>query len=131
MSPRTPAEALTRTGNVSSFSHSVLLHFLEKSAKRAVILLPIEAPNAVLDVDKTLATRRVHKYPQLVRCAVITRRKLEHRLNAVQWESAQIREHAFDELLPTEHSGHSTEYMTKSYAPSSIPSFVPLAVAVP
>jgi hypothetical protein len=33
--------------------------------------------------------------------------------------------------LPTEHSGHSTEYMTKSYAPSSIPSFVPLAVAVP
>lgn len=90
MSPRTPEEAHTRMGNVSSFSHSALLRFPEKRAKRAIILLPIEAPNAVLDVDKTLATRRVHKYAQLVGCAVITRRKLEHRLNAIQWESAQI-----------------------------------------
>jgi hypothetical protein len=103
----------------------------EGKTKRAVILLPIEAPNAVLDVDKTLATRRVHKHPQLVRRAVITRRKLEHRLNAVQWESAQIREHTLYELSPTKHSEHSTKYTTKSYAPSSIPSFVPPAVAVP
>jgi hypothetical protein len=103
----------------------------KRKTDRAVIFLPIEAPNAVLDVDKTLATRRVHKSAQLVGCAVITRRKLEHRLNAVQWESAQIREHALDELSPTDHSGHSTKYRTKSYTPSSIPSFGPPAVAVP
>ena len=133
----TPAEAHTRTRNASSFSRSGLLRFpsslsREKgNAERAVILLPIEAPNSVLNVDKTLATRRVHKCAQLVGCAVITRRKLEHRLNAVQWESAQIREHALDELSPAEHSGYSTKYGTKSYAPSSTPSFVPPAVAVP
>lgn len=38
----------------------------KRKTDRAVIFLPIEAPNAVLDVDKTLATRRVHKCAQLV-----------------------------------------------------------------
>ncbi len=104
----------------------------EVQTERAVILLPIEAPDAVLDVDKTFATRRVHKCAKLLGCAVITRRELAHRLNAVQWEPTQIREHALDELSPTRHSGHSTKHRTESQGdgPSSIPSFVPPAVAV-
>lgn len=81
LAARAPAEAHSQTRNASSFSHLGLLRFPEKSAKKhktvlAVILLPIKAPNAVLDVDETLATRRVHKCAQLVGCAVVTRRKL-------------------------------------------------------
>src|SRR6266404_3559446 len=107
-------------------------HRKKRKTGRAIILLPIEAPYAVLDVDKTFATRRVHKCAQLVGCAVITRRKLEHRLNAVQWEPTQIREHALDELSPTKHSGRRTKRRTNSQgdAPYNIPSFVLPAVAV-
>ena len=63
--------------------------------------LPIEAPNAVLDTDEAFATRCIHEGAELIDRAVIPWRELEHRLDAVQWEPAQVREHALDELPPS------------------------------
>jgi hypothetical protein len=73
-----------------------------KSAKNCGALgcpsLPIEAPNAVLDADETFATRRIHESAELIDCTIIPRRELEHRLDAIQREPAEIREHALNEL---------------------------------
>ena len=58
----------------------------------------IKAPNAVLDTDEAFATRRIHESAKLIDCAVISRRELEHRLNTIKREPAEVREHALDEL---------------------------------
>ena len=55
-------------------------------------------PNSVFDIHKSLSTRRVEEYEQLVDCPIITRCKLEHGLNAVRWHWAHVCEHALDEL---------------------------------
>jgi hypothetical protein len=58
-----------------------------KSAKKecgtSLPELPIEAPYAVLDADEAFATRRIHERAELIDCAVIPRRELEHCLYAV------------------------------------------------
>ena len=77
---------------------SDLSRLSQRSAKYAISPSPVESPDAVLDVDKTLATGRVHERAKLVQRPVISRRKLEHSLNAVQWKPTQVREHALDEL---------------------------------
>lgn len=63
--------------------------------------LPIKAPYAVLDADEALATRRIHERAELIDCAVIPRRELEHCLYAVQREATEIGKHALDELPPS------------------------------
>ena len=73
--------------------------FFQRMAQNC--LSPIQSPNAVLGIHESLPTRCVHKCPKLVRCAVITRRELEHRLDPVQWEPPQVGKHALDELPPT------------------------------
>ncbi len=94
--------------------------------------LPTEAPNAVLDADEAFATCRVHERAQLINRTVVPRRELEHCLDAVQWEPAEVREHTLDKLSPLVKRARPTPARrpTQNDAPSRIPSFVlPVAAA--
>ena len=90
--------------------------------------LPIEAPYAVLNADEAFATRRIHERAELIDCAVIPRRELEHCLYAVQRETTEIRKHTLDELPP---SITHTQTAQITDAPSKTPSFALLVVAAP
>lgn len=98
--------------------------------------LPIEAPNAVLDTDEAFATCRIHERAELIDRPVVPRRELEHRLDAVYREPAEVREHALDELPTTGQvtrapSTGTKAQITQDDAPSSTPSSAPPVVAAP
>ena len=78
--------------------HSILRKAQKEWGTYPLPKLPIKAPNAVLDTDEAFATRRIHESAELIDRAVISRRELEHRLDTIQREPAEVREHALDEL---------------------------------
>ena len=98
--------------------------------RRADSQLPIEPPNTILDIDSALAARSIHERAELINSAVVSRGKLEHRLDAIQWEPAEVGEHALDELPPS-HAQHQQKKRSKDrgHTPSNTLSSVPPVAA--
>lgn len=68
----------------------------ERDALKVLQLL--QFPHAVLDRHQTLSSCSFHESTQLLDVPVVTRRKLQHLLYAIQREGAEVLEHALNEL---------------------------------
>ena len=70
------------------------ISFVELTAQASGIQLPISIPT----YHQTFPFRSLHERPQLLNRLIISRGKLQHDLNPINWKTSQIPKHPFDKL---------------------------------